>query len=587
MAKAKSKKAVKPLQKLQLENLYWPFDQKKTLWLTVGFIALIGVIVFWRYISGQFLFIFEDKGSDTITMFYPNIVHLSNYYREVGFPGYSFFVGPGYGIYPGGLLNPLDWIYFLMDAKTIARSIGWVQLCKVIGSGIVFALFLIKIGVERAVMLIGAVLYAFGGYLIVGSSWYIHSTHIFWITVALLGFEMLLRDQKWWLFPIPFIFLVGTRGYFLVIFMMLYAAVRTLDYYEMNWTKLLKVYGRMLLCGVIALLLTAPFVGAKFSKLQNSPRATGNVSKVEVLSDQPVFQPATGKHNSTAILRWFSTDVMGTSDEYVGFRNYLEGPLFYIGLLVLLLLPQFFLLADKRQKWLYGLFLFFWLWLIIFPWFRYAFYAFAGNYYKGALSLFIPFSVLLVSLLGFDKIIKGKNVNLLALSGTMLICFIALWFPYGSLPNGINPDIQMLVSVFLLLEGIVLAGFNFNGTRKFALPILMVLVLTEAGIFAYISNNNRLAVPAADLQKPLRHFDETIQALQYIEKQEDAKFYRTDKVYGSVKTGYNDALVQGFFGTKMYQSHNNKFYVQFLEDMGVIPKGNEASSRWLVGVSKR
>jgi uncharacterized membrane protein YfhO len=130
-------------------------------------------------------------------------------------------------------------------------------------------------------------------------------------------------------------------------------------------------------------------------------------------------------------------------------------------------------------------------------------------------------------------------------------------------------------------------GFNFKGTRKFVLPGLIGLVVIEAGLFSYISNNNRLAIPGSDLQKPLRHFDATNEALDFIKQQEDGLFYRTDKVFGSVKTGYNDALVQGFFGTKMYQSHNNKFYVQFLEDMGVIPKSNEASSRWLVGVSKR
>jgi len=587
MAKPKPKKATKQIKLPEIPALSWPLDQKKTLWLAAGLVTIIGIIVFWPYFSGQFLYIFEDIGSDTITVFFPNLVHLARYTQEVGFPGWSFYMGPGQAVYPQGLLNPWDWIFIPMEAKSIAVAISYVQLAKLIASGVVFSLYLKKFGFENPVILVGAILYAFGGYIVVGSSWYVHTTHIFWITVALLGFEMLLRDQRWWLFPLPFVFLLGTRGYFLIIFMAIYAAVRTFDYYQGDWKKVAKVFGRMVLCGVLALMLSAPFLGGKISKLKSSPRVTGNVSRVEKLIDKPVFASGSEKHNATAILRWFSNDVVGTGDEYKGFRNYLEGPLFYIGLISLLLFPQFFWLAEKRQKWLYGGFLFIWLWLIIFPWFRFAFYAFAGDYYKGALSLFIPFSVLLVGLMALDKISKGKEINLLILAGSLLACLTALWYPYSSVQEGIQSGIQVLVSIFLLIEGIVLAGFNFKSTRQYVLPVLISIVVLEAGIFSYISNTERLAIPTSDLNKPLRHFDETNEAVAFIKSQEKDPFYRTDKVYGSVKTGYNDASIQGFFGTKIYQSHVSKHYVTFLEEMGVIPISQEASSRWVVGVAKR
>ncbi len=587
MSKSAKKKASSGKKKQEYSIIHWPLSAGKSLWLSVGLILLISLVAFWRFVSGEYLFLFEDIGSDTLTVFYPNMVHLARYIREVGFPGWSFYMGPGQGIYPSGLLNPFDWIYFPMGPKAIAHSITYVQLLKLVLSGVIFALFLRKTGVADAVMVIGGILYAFGGYLVVGSGWYVHTTHIFWMTVALLGFEMLLRDQRWWLFPIPFVFLAGTRGYFLILFMTLYAAVRTIDYYGLDWKKILRVYGRMAICGVLALMLTAPFLGGKVSKLKDSPRVTGDVSKVESLRDKPMFEMGQGKHNPTAILRWFSSDLIGTGDTYKGWRNYLEGPLFYIGLLSLLLLPQFFWLADKRQKWLYGGFLLFWLLLIVFPWFRYAFYAFAGNYYKGALSLFIPFSVLLVAMMALDRIVREKAVHLPVLGVTLALCLGALWYPYASLPEGIVPGIRSLVTVFLVLQAVLLAGFNFQAVRNLVFPVLLGVVCIETAVFSSVSNNRRTAVPAEDLAKPVRHFDETWQALEYVKRQENPMFYRTDKIYGSVKTGYNDALVQDFFGTKMYQSHNSKYYVGFLEDMGVIPRGNEASSRWLVGVSKR
>lgn len=587
MTKAKAKKPTPKQKKTDLIPLVWPLDTRRTLWLMAGLITIVSAIVFWRYLLGPDLYLFEDIGSDTITMFYPNLVHLARYYQEVGYPGWSFFLGLGQSYYPGGLLNPLDWVYIPMGAKTIALAIGYVQWIKIIASGVVFGFFLKKVGVSNPVILIGSILYAFGGYLIVGSGWYVHSTHIFFFTLSFLTFEMLLKDGRWWLFPIPLVFLAGTRAYFLVLFMAMYAAVRTLDYYHGDWRKLWRIYGTMLLCGIIALLITAPFLGAKISKLYNSPRVSGNVSRVESLSATPIFAVSTAKSNGTTALRFFSSDMLGTADDYGGFRNYLEGPLFYIGIISLLLLPQFFFMATKRQRWLYGGLLLVWLWILLFPWFRFAFYAFAGNYYKGALSLFIPFSVLLIAMMALDKIIKGAKVNIPVLGGTLLLLLILLWTPYAELGDKIQREIQFIATLFLILEAILLGVMQSPGFRKWSLYALLALVVIEAGVMSSFTTTRRVAVPKADLHKPVRHFDDSNLAIDFIRSQDNDMFYRVEKSYGSVKSGFNDALVQGFFGSKMYQSHSNKHYIDFLEEMGVIPAGNQASSRWLVGLTQR
>jgi uncharacterized membrane protein YfhO len=587
MSKTKTKKTGTKSRKIELQPISWPWSTQRTLWIMAGAIVIASAVVFWRYLFGPYLFLFDDIGSDSVTLFYPNLVHLARYYQEVGFPGWSFYLGLGQSYYPGGLMNPWDWVYILMSAKSIALAIGYVQWLKLILSGIIFGFFLKKLGAENPVILIGAILYAFGGYLVVGSGWYIHTTHIFWITVALLGFEMLLKDNRLWLFPIPLIFLAGTRAYFLVIFLAIYAAIRTLDQYEGDWRAVLKVYGRMIICGILALMIVAPFVVAKFEKLVNSPRVTGNVSRVESLSATPMFDMSTEKSNGTTILRWFSSDILGTADTYGGFRNYLEGPLFYIGILSLLLLPQFFVMATKRQRWLYGGLLLFWLWILLFPWFRYAFYAFAGNYYKGALSIFIPFSVLFIALMALNKIIKGSKINLPVLVGTLTLLLILLWMPYGELAEKVQRDIQLVATFFLLLEAMVLFVLQSPATRQWSLYGLIGLVVAESVVMSSFSTTRRQAWLKEDLNKSMHHFDDSNLAIDYIKSVEKDAFYRVEKSYGSVKSGFNDALVQDFFGTKMYQSHNNKHYIAFLEEMGVIPPGNQASSRWLVGLTQR
>ncbi|MBK9103278.1 MAG: hypothetical protein IPL92_01575 [Saprospiraceae bacterium] len=109
------------------------------------------------------------------------------------------------------------------------------------------------------------------------------------MTCSFLGFELLLRKKIWWFFPIPFIFVLGARGYFLILFMGIYGLVRMLDVYGPSWKLILHGYKRMIVSGLVAVLFILPFIGGKWHKFANSPRVTGNVSYSERLVDQPVL----------------------------------------------------------------------------------------------------------------------------------------------------------------------------------------------------------------------------------------------------------------------------------------------------------
>jgi hypothetical protein len=67
----------------------------------------------------------------------------------------------------------------------------------------------------------------------------------------------------------------------------------------------------MLLLGLLALMVSMPFIGGRWNNLANSPRVSGKVSYVEKLSDQPIFGISNAKHNVTALMRIFSNDSLG------------------------------------------------------------------------------------------------------------------------------------------------------------------------------------------------------------------------------------------------------------------------------------
>ncbi len=581
--KKKIRKPSKPHTQVSMPS--WPIGEKQTFWLFCGVSLMLISVIFGRFLFGSALFIFDDVGSDTLTMFYPNLVQAARYCRENGIPGWSFYIGVGDNCYPGVLLNPFHWIYIPMSAATIAYSIAWVQAAVLFLTGLVFYKSLRVAMFALPVCIVGAMLYSYGGYLVVGSSWYGHSIVIFWYTLSFLGLELLLRKKNWWVFIVPFVMMLDVRAYFLILFMVVYSFIRIMDIYQFSWKALWMNYKRIFICGILALLVALPFIGGNWHRFAYSPRVSGKVSYSENLSAVFPFRIASPEHYLTAFFRLISNDALGTANTFNGWKNYLEAPLFYMGLITILLVIQFFALADRKRKLLYGAYLGLWLFIIVFPWFRFAFYGFAGDYYKGALSLFIPFSFLFVGLLGFQEIVNGKRPNLIVLMVSLLMILVLIWYPYHEPKVSISQAVQLKASIFLVLYSLFFVLIPNIKFKKIILPLLLVTVIIEAGIFSWPAFNERISLHKADINSKKYQFDYSMEAMDYIKKNDQGLFYRVDKVFGSVKSGYNDGMVQDFFGTKMYQSHNHKNYVNFLDEMGIIDGSQERNTRWLLGLS--
>src|SRR5207247_9764546 len=112
-----------------------------------------------------------------------------------------------------------------------------------------------------------------------------------------------------------------------------------------------------------------------------------------------------------ALMRFFLSDIMGTGSNFSGWYNYLEAPLFYAGLIIFLLIPQLFQFLDKKRKIIFFSFILLFLLPVIFPFFRYAFWLFTGNYYR-IYSFFVAVSLLLCSIIALNNINKEFKIIL-------------------------------------------------------------------------------------------------------------------------------------------------------------------------------
>ena len=344
----------------------------------------------------------------------------------------------------------------------------------------------------------------------------------------------------------------------------------------------------MIFWGSVGILMNFAQFYKSFLKMYFSPRVAGSASYTNILSSgQDITEHA--NLGATALLRFFSSDILGTGSNFMGWQNYLEAPLFYIGLFVLIIFPQVFIYLDKRKKIIFGSFAGFWLLTLLFPYLRYALLAFTGDYFRYGFDFFIPFTILLYAIIALNKLGDTFKINLKLLFATLFILLIALYFPYASIPErSVNKDLQLIITVFLLIYTVLIIAMTKPAYKQYAQIGLLVVVFIELSFFSYKSYAGRVPLKKREfVQNAGGYNDGTPQAVNYLKSIDKTLFYRCEKDYqsGNAEHGsLNDALAQGYYGTTSYSSFNQLNYVRFLEETGIIPKGDETSTRWITGL---
>ncbi len=591
--KNSGKKTYKPVKKTQKSI---PENKIFNLTALIALATLTGIIAFGKYMSGEYLFFFKDIGSDSINQNYPAIVHKINMLKEGFFAKWSFYKGIGDKYITGIATEPYGIIRQLTDYA--GANIGGVnyfvfgRFLKIfifyfLGTAAVAFLYFRTLSIKRFPAFTGSLLIAFSGYMVAGAGWDF-SSHIFKAMFLLFAFEQLYLKKHWYFFPFAVIWLSGNPFVLFIytVFLFLYSLFRYFS--EQNSVKnYLKLTGKMILLGFAGLMMNFYAFSKSLIKMYDSPRVAGNASYDKLLSSGQTLVEHTNLGTST-ILRFFSVDILGSGSNFAGWFNYLEAPLFYIGILTLLLVPQIFIHLNKRKKITFALFISFWILTLVIPLLRYALLAFTGDYFRYGFDFFIPFTLLFYGIYALNEICKTSEINIKLLIATFLILTAALFFPYGSLPeNAIQKDIRNIAELFLVIYAILIFALSKPKYKTFARYALIILVATELSYFSYRSYSERIPLTGAEFLKTKAGYaDGTEKVVDYLKKIDKTPFFRTEKDYrsgNSVHGSLNDAMAQGYFGTSSYSSFNQLNYVRFLEKTGLIAEGDETSSRWITG----
>ncbi len=608
--KQKNKKITKKNDTIKITR----FIEKYAFGIMLFLFSVILFFIYGDFITLKKVFLYKDIASDTINVFFPN--WYSGLAVQAAELSYNFTSGMGeaVGAAPSFidkllafLFNPLGFWTWFVNVDNVHYMFVIKQLANILYAAVLFFFYSRLVNVGKYASILGSLLISFSGFMIVGSIWAHHTGHLVGLLMVLVAFELLLMRKIWFIFPIVIAY-VGSIGFFYynAVFLTIYVLFRYFDENEFtvkDFSKYVGVVGTLTLLG---LLVRIPSMYNEVISILNKPRVSGDISKISQMQEISVWATGGFMHNITAVLRFFGNDLLGTGrineqiiqgktyliSDFKGYGNYYEAPMFYIGLISLILVPQSIATVSKQRKILYTVFILFWIFPVIFPYFRRAYFLFFGDYYR-SFSLFLPFALLFVAIRALSNIEKINIPILLTSVAVLLFILFFDWFDQEKLQelslltSPVKSNIRNISALFIIIYGAIMLAFRYFADYKSALLLVLLLVVSvELMYMSNISINDRDVVTTKEFKSKVSYNDYTIEAVEYL-KSMDKSFYRTEKDYQSgnaVHGSLNDAQVQGYFGTCRYASFQGKPYGDFIQAFGIAKKGDESSVRWSRGL---
>jgi uncharacterized membrane protein YfhO len=590
--KAKTYRAAAPKKEIVTEaypqiNNYF---EKYGLYIFLFLLLANIIFVFSDFIFLNKIYLFKDIGSDSINANYPRMVQVARYISDVSFiPKWSFQQGMGQNILPFAFPDPFYFILLLSGPNNLIYGIGYMEIAKIITAGILFYFFLKKITASPYATIVGGLLYAFSGFVILGSCWTIFSTEAVYLALLLYAFETFYQNNKIVLLP-PAICLIAINQPFdlllMGVFLVAYILFRYLSENVFDIKKISLIFFKVAGLAFLGILMSSFFFIPDVIQMLESPRGTGESSHFSRLLATPVLSLGDKLHNVTALMRLFSTDILGTGSDYTGWYNYLEAPLFYIGVITLLLFTQVFPYLNRQKKLIYASFLLLYLLPVVFPFFRYSFWFFTGDYYR-LFGFFLSVILLIFSVTGLGLIDGKFKINFLALGSTVLVLLTLLLRNYFPDAEVINEEVKNKAVLFLFIYAILIALLAAKKFKNIIKVILLLMISIELVSFANYTINKRPVIEVAELKQKTGYNDYSVEAIAYL-KARDSSFFRVAKDYSSgpaIHSSINDAQVQNFYGTPSYTSFNQLNYIQFLQELNIVNAKNETETRWAPGLT--
>ena len=252
----------------------------KYILLLVTLIVIISGVLYKDFLLGEKLYIYTDQGRDTLNNYWPFYSYLINAIKSHQLSFWLFQDGLGNNIFSNSdlIFDPFNIILLLFNQQTLPYAFGYIAVLKILLAGLFFYLYISCFDIMPYVRLIGSLLYAFNGYMVIWGQHYQSATVVVFLPLLLFSYEQLIKSRLK-LINLLFIFLISFYYAFnlysiyqISIFLFIYIIIRFLISEKLHFNSYILKPILLYILGVgISAILSFPTVYVYL----NSPRIGG------------------------------------------------------------------------------------------------------------------------------------------------------------------------------------------------------------------------------------------------------------------------------------------------------------------------
>jgi hypothetical protein len=565
------------MQKNHRGNWADSFSQNLSGWQLLFVLqAIICLLVFREFITGDFFFAYIDIGSDSYFQAVPFMLYLARQIPIEGFPGWSFQIGLGNPL--GIPTDPFLLLNLLGGPDGVLPLRIWTYMLKIVCSGMAMHAFLRMTGHKEGALL-GAIMYSFCGYMITNGQWDPSASEVVFCPLLLWAIARQHLHGGIAILPLTVALSLTSVFFVSVGVFFFYAAILCILASERRREMLMFWLLKVVPLVSLGYLIASPYLIPEVMQRFDGARVSGSNA---LFSD--IFMKSLSLTDWQTILFQLGgllhKDVFGIGSFYnpstFSFFNYLEGPEFYVGTTTLLVIPQLWRGSPSDRRWLIvGLSAV--IAYMLFPVFRLAAMGFAANYFRIS-NLWVSMGLIFLAVRVFD-VVKANGLGLPELlAGEIGIGLLILTVFFGG-TNAIFLHHLGTILVFASIVSVALMMFLRERISFHQLQLtILILVILEIVTVARPSYMQARQVVTA--QFPSRDPLETVGAAVRRIKEFDPDVYRLETNMPGQQLC--DALSLDFMGEKSYYYHASTL-VDFYGALGIsghdLRIGNR--SNWL------
>ncbi|MDY2818784.1 MAG: YfhO family protein [Hominisplanchenecus sp.] len=537
--------------------------------------AVSCLVIFFPFLFGDKLAVFQDAGSDTRQQYLMQYATIVNHIKDGNFSFWDFNNGFGTSMLALNLFNPFLMLVYLagviLGVGHIPGVLVFVILLEIFLAQLFCYLFLDCFSFSEGSKIIASYIYGLSGYLLVWGQHYQFGAFVVFLPLLLFLLERAIRRGKFSLtLPLLVAVMVCSSVYMSYMSLMIVGCYLLYRMVVSDQARGVRVRKFFLHCasillgigiGMVIFLPTAYYLFTISSRLDSDASFLTRIGEY--------LTPYSLEFYKTAFLRLFSTTFQGIQD-YNGYSNFYEAPvLFFSALFVLLGFQYLFTVhrqeTSRKAKVMQYLAVLFFAVCMFTRIGASAFNAFAYPFSRHSF-VFLPFFALMTAFT-LDQLWLRRKISKTGFVLSCLCTAAAHYLALGEVTEALlHRNVILMCILAFVMAAALLLGFLKKGAkwRRAGISLLISALGISLCLEGWICFNDRDTLTTTDASYWGGLYDPNVaKALDYL-KSTDPSFYRVEKDYYS-GSYCMDGLAQNYRGISTYNSTPNRFIQEFID----------------------